>query len=80
MTDMNGCGRSDTMMGAFPGQPRLSASTTDHGSRAQVSCAGANDGGIDLAVTGGNGPYSFLWSNGQGYGSDEDLAGLVRGL
>ena len=80
VTDMNGCERSDTMMVLSPDSLQLSASTTDHGNGAQVSCAGANDGGIDLAVTGGNGPYSFLWSNGQGYGStDEDLAGLGAG-
>lgn len=39
-------------------------------------CQGTN-GSIDLAVTGGEAPYSFAWSNGE---STEDLINLSAGL
>jgi len=40
-------------------------------------CHGANDGTIELEVTGGQSPYSFLWSNDM---MTEDIAGLGPGL
>ena len=41
------------------------------------SFAGANDGSIDLSVSGGEVPYVFEWSNGA---ITEDLAGLSAGI
>lgn len=41
-----------------------------------VSCFGADNGTIELTVTGGTTPYSFVWSNGS---NDEDLTGLGPG-
>lgn len=49
----------------------LSAQTTN------VSCFGANDGAIDLSVTGGTGPFSYQWPGGQ---TDEDVNGLTSGV
>ena len=41
-----------------------------------VSCYGADNGTIELTVTGGTTPYNFVWSNGL---NDEDLTGLGPG-
>jgi gliding motility-associated-like protein len=41
-----------------------------------ITCNGAADGAIDLTVTDGTSPYSFLWSNGD---TDEDQYGLTAG-
>ncbi len=41
-----------------------------------AGCAGLADGSIDLSVTGGVLPYSFLWSNGA---VSEDITGLTAG-
>ncbi len=50
------------------GQLHLSTSVTD------IHCSGAKPGAIDLTVTGGTKPYSYLWSNGA---TSQDLAGLT---
>lgn len=41
-----------------------------------ISCGGGSDGFIDIAVSGGELPYSFLWSNGS---TAEDLSGVTAG-
>ncbi|NND77620.1 MAG: T9SS type A sorting domain-containing protein [Flavobacteriales bacterium] len=41
------------------------------------SVNGANDGAIDITVSGGAGPYSFAWNNGS---LDEDISGLIDAL
>ncbi|MEZ4757114.1 MAG: gliding motility-associated C-terminal domain-containing protein [Flavobacteriales bacterium] len=41
-----------------------------------ISCNGADDGSVDALVTGGQGPYSFIWSNGA---VTEDITGLPPG-
>jgi hypothetical protein len=41
-----------------------------------VTCNGANNGAINVTVTGGSGSYSFTWSNSQ---TTEDLSGLAAG-
>jgi hypothetical protein len=47
-----------------------SATVTD------VSCNGGNNGAIDLAVTGGFPPYTYLWSN---VATTQDIANLTAG-
>ncbi len=42
-----------------------------------VSCNGAADGTIDVTLSGGTSPLSYVWSNGS---VNEDLTGLVAGF
>ncbi len=41
-----------------------------------ITCAGARNGGIDLAVAGGTAPYTYRWSDGA---TTEDRSGLGEG-
>ncbi len=43
----------------------------------QTSSIGATDGSISIYISGGNTPYSFLWSNGE---TNEDLSNIQTGL
>jgi hypothetical protein len=45
------------------------------GNTTDISCNGANDGAVDLSV-GGNGPFTYTWSNGM---TTEDISGLAGG-
>jgi gliding motility-associated-like protein len=71
VTDANGCTAiaSATITENDPLQVSATGTTN-------VSCYGNADGALDIAVTGGVSPYTFVWSNGA---TTEDVTGLAAG-
>ncbi len=70
VTDANGCEKTLTKTVTEPAVLSLSATVTD------VLCNGASTGSINLSVSGGNDPYTYLWSNGA---TTQDISGLQNG-
>ncbi|MFT3886411.1 MAG: choice-of-anchor L domain-containing protein [Flavobacteriales bacterium] len=80
VTDANGCSNSTPFDVGQPGLFNISAEISSHTGGFGVSCAGGNDGSIDVTVTGGTPAYSYMWSGPNGlFSSMEDLSGLVPG-
>ena len=71
ITDANGCIQK---LNTVITQPPLLK--VDLVSATDVSCAGGNDGVIDISVTGGTTPYKYEWSNGA---LTQDLNGIPKG-
>ncbi|HYK46262.1 MAG TPA: T9SS type A sorting domain-containing protein, partial [Parafilimonas sp.] len=71
----SGGGASATFVGvsgeAVNSSPALSANVTN------ISCHGASDGGIDLSLKGGSGPFTYRWLGPGSYDSSaQDINGL----
>ena len=66
ITDANGCTSTATVTVANASGPTVQLT-----SQTNVSCFGGNDGSATVNVTGGTGPYTYLWSSG-GTGSTEN--------
>ncbi len=73
VTDANGCIDSATVIISQPsGALSLSVSSVQ-----DVSCFGANSGAINLSVSQGTSPYSFLWNTGD---TAQGISGLSAGI
>lgn len=72
ITDAHGCVLNHSLQINAPIPLANTFTTTD------VSCYGGSDGMLASNVSGGNSPYSYLWSNGQS-GSSQ-LSGLTVGV
>jgi len=75
VTDANGCAVNDLISLANPPAIDISAAVSVINGN-NVSCDGASDGSIDLTVTGGAAPYTFLWNT---TATTEDLASIGAG-
>ena len=71
VTDANGCTATDNVTINEPAGIITSITSTD------VSCNGLTNGTVDLTVSGGTAPYSYVWSNSA---TTEDMVGLSSGI
>jgi trimeric autotransporter adhesin len=69
VTDNNGCHSTQPVLIGTNGISQ-SAAVTD------VTCAGLSNGGINLTVAGGSGPFTYAWSNGA---TTQDLSNVIAG-
>ncbi|MDX9730020.1 MAG: PKD-like domain-containing protein, partial [Bacteroidales bacterium] len=72
VSDLNGCETEKTFTLTSP-LPLMLELTPTH-----ITCnsPGFDDGSVDLSVSGGIAPYTYLWSNGD---ITEDISGLTQG-
>jgi len=70
VTDANGCSDNVCVTVIDPGVVIINGVATD------VTCNGINDGSIDVTVTNGIPPFTYLWSDGS---TTEDLTGIGAG-
>lgn len=72
VTDENGCQVTQTYTVNQPANPLIV-----NGVIANATSQTAVDGSVDITITGGSGPYTFLWSNGA---TTEDISGVAPGV
>jgi gliding motility-associated-like protein len=72
VTDANGC---TLIRSAIVSQPAFALSPVIN-STTSVSCFGGSNGSIDLGISGGTAPYSYLWNTGV---TTQDITNLSNG-
>lgn len=71
VTDDNGCMVFTPVDVSQPAYPLSTDTSLNH-----LSCYSSNDGSINLSVSGGTAPYSYMWSGGQ---TTDSVSGLSAG-
>jgi uncharacterized protein (DUF2141 family) len=72
LTDANGCQANFSTQLSQPNAPISSSVATTN-----VLCFGQSTGAVDLSVSGGSAPYTYLWSNGA---TSQDINALPVGF
>ncbi len=81
ITDANGCTSGATITLSAPAPTTLSGTVALLPNGQNISCAGGNDGSIDLTTSGGAGNASYQWSGPAGFtATTEDITGLEAGV
>ncbi len=73
-TDIAGCFDTQPVTATVNTVPSVTGIQTD------VLCSGASTGAVDITVTGGTGPYTYVWSGTGVNVSSEDQTDLTAGL
>lgn len=64
ITDANGCSQTLTYDVQSPPEIQAIVSPVSNFNGSNISCNGANDGQLEVLVSGGVGQYQYIWSNG----------------
>lgn len=76
VTDSKGCSEMVSAILTEPDGMSLSVVPSTNYNGYEISCFGYTDGGADLTVTGGVGPFSYSWDNGS---NSQDLSNVPAG-
>ncbi|GEM_PF-294589 len=82
VTDIDGCVYQEIFTLTEPQSISLSLSAPTFPGGDHISCHGLSDGSIDMQVSGGTSPYTFLWSTSNGSGlnpTGQNQSGLSTG-
>lgn len=73
VTDDNGCVQTQAFTVGEPDELLI------NGTENNISCNNANDGSIDVDISGGTPPYNTTWAGPAFVSLDEDISGLAEG-